>query len=104
MATRKIKVGDTLHVFIGADAAAEKLIAKTLRAGGSVIENDAEQWIETTAIERPGTIFPKASDRYYWHADGNRVQCDRILVTKYGPNDIRRKVLKPTFREFTSVT
>ncbi len=102
---RYIKVGDTLHVFVGTGAAAEKLIKKTLRAGGSVIENGNEQWIEITAIERPGTQFVYASDRYHWHADGNRVECHRTLVTKYGSGGgVHREHLSRVFRDLNSVT
>ncbi len=96
---RKIKVGDTLHVFVRADAAAEKLIAKALRTGESVIENGVEQWVEVTALERAG----RGSSRYYWHADGNRVECARTIVSKTGGAVWRRR-LRNTFRDFQSVT
>lgn len=95
---RAISIDDTLHVIIGTpaelDAAAaktEKMIQNALQHGKTVRENGVTRWIEKHALHNENATL--ASERYRWHADGNRVKAQKMLVTKDADGRVRKKFI-----------
>lgn len=93
---RVVTIGDTAHVSIGqpeemaaANAKMDAMIKKALDRGQTVTENGVSQWIEKIAFFNPRPTL--ASERYRWHADGNRVKAAKYLVTKRADGSIRKK-------------
>jgi hypothetical protein len=81
---RKVRIDDTLHILIAPPESTEakKFEAKitaALNRGQTVVEGDTSRWIECIPVM---DFTKKASDRYTWHKDGNRIKNQRILFTK----------------------
>ena len=100
---RVIVIDSTQYVFIGADTAhlVDKKIKRALAAGQTVVEAGVSQWIDYDPIQEGEA--EDFLDRIKWHTDGNRVRCEKILVTKDKAGDITKKVLGTAWRDATEV-
>lgn len=96
--SRTILVGDTAHVFLGAEgdsfAKADELIARTLAAGNSVKEGGVTRWVETVAVHVAGGT---GSGCFIWDRRGNRVKHTRTEVTKHADGTVTRSAPRFVF-------
>lgn len=93
---RMVQVNDKVHVYVYSDAEEAEMLAKvdllirhSLNNGKTVKQGDTEQWIEKVAQYNTDET---ASACFKWHADGNRVRADRIMVTKTPTGIVREKI------------
>lgn len=70
--------------------AAEAKIKRFLVTGRSVTTEDGiTRWIERQPFFNPRATLP--SERYTWHADGNRVKAAKFLVSRQSDGSVRKK-------------
>jgi len=90
---RSVQIGETLHLFVGSGdaftAKIEATIKRALESGKTVTENGVSRWIEKHEFINTRASVP--SERYRWHADGNRVKAAKFLVTRQADGSVRKK-------------
>lgn len=81
------------HTQAAADAIAKETGEKAIAKGHRVVwANGDEQWVQVSPVWQ-GSVHD-----YVWHEDGNRVKCERFLVTKRDGQIIERKLLGTSWR------
>lgn len=98
MNVRLIQVGSNLNVIVGAttnetNTLAAKVVARAHASGESAIENGVTTWVEFNEIV---DTTKSGSDVYTWR--GDKVKCNKVLVTKDANGDVTRKVIGTTWR------
>ena len=95
-----VQIDDELHVAIGTQSVADlkKLADDKLNRGSTVRWADhTTQWIETREIV---DLSKEASERFIWDEAGERVQCERFLMTMDEHGETSRKFIRKVWRSF----
>lgn len=102
---RVVQIGSKLHVFVGVDTTNmterfQKVIDRALRNGQTVTENGIAQWESVHPIRDNSQV---GSACYTWHADGNRVRCERFRFIRCADGSVVKQALGFCWAQFTSV-
>lgn len=95
-----VKIGDTLHVYVGADAVVkmDDDIRKGLNRGDMVTHADgSKQWIDTNPVI---DLNKSGSAMYTWDKNDTRIKHDRTLITIDADGNRTDKVIGSVYKAF----